>query len=162
MAPTEDIFARDYYRCRYGYSYNGRVCTRNNWSYWGRWVLAGVVIFFFLLLLACCLTSRRRRRRGVKPVYGTGWMANNGPWGKNNHQMNNQGGYNSGYQQNGYGPPPPPPAYGQHQTPQYTGNTFNSNDGYYGQNQYSGVTHPQGAYQRDGVYEPPAGPPPGK
>ncbi|KAJ4268197.1 hypothetical protein NW762_002259 [Fusarium torreyae] len=171
MAPVEDIFARDYYRCRYGYSYNGSYCTRNNWSYWGRWVLAGIVIFFFLLFFMCCLISRRRRSRGAKPVYGTGWMAAK-PWGgnNNNHQMynyGNQGGYNQGYNQGGYqnggyGAPPPPPAYGQQQQPQYTGTTFNSNDGYYGQNQYAGVQAPQGTYQRDGTYSPPAGPPPGK
>ncbi|KAF4438899.1 hypothetical protein FACUT_4527 [Fusarium acutatum] len=168
MAPTEDIFARDYYRCPYGRSWNGQRCVRNNWSYWGRWVLAGIVIFFFVLLLSCCLFSRRRKRRGVKPVYGTGWMAAK-PWGNNNnnHQMynyGNQGGYNQGYQQNngGYGAPPPPPAYGQQQQPQYTGTTFNTNDGYYGQGQYSGVQQPQGTYQREGAYSPPAGPPPGK
>ncbi|KAG5753123.1 hypothetical protein H9Q72_002909 [Fusarium xylarioides] len=168
MAPTEDIFARDYYRCSYGRTWNGRACVRNNWSYWGRWVLAGIIVFFFVLLLSCCLFSRRRKRRGVKPVYGTGWMAAK-PWGNNNnnHQMynyGNQGGYNQGYQQNngGYGAPPPPPAYGQQQQPQYTGTTFNTNDGYYGQGQYSGVQQPQGTYQREGAYSPPAGPPPGK
>ncbi|EXK42383.1 hypothetical protein FOXG_01735 [Fusarium oxysporum f. sp. lycopersici 4287] len=168
MVPTEDVFARDYYRCSYGWNWNGRRCVRNNWSYWGRWVLAGIVIFFFVLFLFCCLFSRRRKRRGVKPVYGTGWMAAK-PWGNNNnnHQMynyGNQGGYNQGYQQNngGYGAPPPPPAYGQQQQPQYTGTTFNTNDGYYGQGQYSGVQQPQGTYQRDGAYSPPAGPPPGK
>ncbi|KAF5723161.1 hypothetical protein FMUND_2122 [Fusarium mundagurra] len=168
MAPTEDIFARDYYRCRYGQTWNGRTCVRNNWSYWGRWVLAGIIVFFFVLLLSCCLFSRRRKRRGVKPVYGTGWMAAK-PWGNNNnnHQMynyGNQGGYNQGYQQHngGYGAPPPPPAYGQQQQPQYTGTTFNTNDGYYGQGQYSGVQQPQGTYQREGAYSPPAGPPPGK
>ncbi|KAM0554130.1 hypothetical protein ACHAPJ_006929 [Fusarium lateritium] len=115
--------------------------------------------------------SRRRRSRGTKPVYGTGWMAAK-PWGgnNNNHQMynyGNQGGHNQGYNQGGYqnggyGAPPPPPAYGQQQQPQYTGTTFNSNDGYYGQNQYAGVQAPQGTYQRDGGYSPPAGPPPGK
>jgi len=107
MAPTEDVFARDYYRCSYGWNWNGRRCVRNNWSYWGRWVLAGIVIFFFVLFLFCCLFSRRRKRRGVKPVYGTGWMAAK-PWGNNNnnHQMynyGNQGGYNQGYQQNNGG-----------------------------------------------------------
>lgn len=92
---------------------------------------------------------------------------NNKPWGnnQNNHQMHdyNQGDYNH-QQQYGYGPPPPPPAYAQHQQPQYTGTTFNPNDGYYGQGQqYSGVQPPQGTYQRDDPgYTPPAGPPPGK
>ncbi|KAG5658821.1 hypothetical protein KAF25_007374 [Fusarium avenaceum] len=170
MAPTEvgEIFARDYYRCRYGYTYNGRYCTRNNWSHWGRWVLAGIVIVFFLMFFMCCLISRRRKSRGHKPVYGTGWMAGK-PWGKNNNNQQmynygNQGAHNGGYQANngGYGAPPPPPAYGQQQQPQYTGTTFNSNDGYYGQNQYGGVQPPQGTYQRDGGYSAPAGPPPGK
>lgn len=58
---------------------------------------------------------------------------------------------NAGYQ-------PPPPVYGQQ--PQYTGNTFNSNEGYYGGHQ-NGVQYPQNTYQRE-VYTPPAGPPPGK
>ncbi|KAF4966998.1 hypothetical protein FZEAL_10586, partial [Fusarium zealandicum] len=136
MAPAGDLVARDYARCRYGYTWNGSYCSRNNWSYWGRWVLAGICIFVFLTFLLCCLTmSRRRRRRGVKPMYGTGWMAGgpNNKWGQNNqntHQMNNYG--NPNQQQYGYGPPPPPPAYGQQQQPQYTGTTFNTNDGYYG------------------------------
>ncbi|KAM5351731.1 hypothetical protein ACJ41O_004454 [Fusarium nematophilum] len=169
MSPVEAILPRDYRYCRYGYVWNGRSCVRSNWSYWGRWVLAGICIFLFILALSCCLTARRRRRRGVQPVYGTGWMAGGKPWGgQNNHQMHNYGntqpqGYNQDYnqQQYGYGPPPPPPAYGQQQ-PQYTGTTFNSNDGYYGQGQYSGVQPPQGTYQRDDPYTPPAGPPPGK
>ncbi|KAJ4141213.1 hypothetical protein NW768_000421 [Fusarium equiseti] len=167
MAPTDgsSLFARDY-RCRYGYSYSySRGCYRNNWSYWGRWVLAGIVIFFFVLFFMCCCLSRRRKSRGVKPIYGTGWMAGK-PWGKNNnnHQMynyGNQGGHNQGYNQGGYNQGyAAPPAYGQQQQPQYTGNTFNTNDGYYGQQ--SGVQPPQGTYQRDGGYAPPPGPPPGK
>ena len=82
----------------------------------------------------------------------------NGP-PQNNHQMNNygqqgQGGYGGGQYA--------PPAYGQQQQqPQYTGTTFNQNDGYYG-NQNSGVQPPMGTYQRDDVYAPPSGPPPGK
>ncbi|RSM20817.1 hypothetical protein CDV31_000188 [Fusarium ambrosium] len=173
MAPVEEIFERAW-GCPYGYVYDSfrNECRRSNWSYWGRWVLAGVCIFLFFLILTCLFSSRRRRRRGVAPIYGTGWMApNNKPWGnnQNNHQMHdyNQGGYQGDYnqqqQQYGYGPPPPPPAYAQHQQPQYTGTTFNPNDGYYGQGQYSGVQPPQGTYQRDDPgYTPPAGPPPGK
>lgn len=70
-------------------------------------------------------------------------------------------------QQNGYnsygGQHNPPPAYGQQQ-PQYTGTTFNQNDGYYGAGGYNtGVQPPAGTYQRDAdVYSPPVGPPPGK
>jgi len=177
MAPVDDlIFPRDY-RCRAGYTYNAsrNRCYRNNWSYWGRWLVAGIVIFFFLLFFMCCLISRRRKSRGVKPVYGTGWMAAK-PWGNNNQAYNygNQGGYNQGYNQGGYnqggynqggyqqnnGGYNAPPAYGQQQQPQYTGTTFNANDGYYGQN--SGVQHPEGTYQRDGGYAAPPGPPPGK
>lgn len=79
-----------------------------------------------------------------------------------NHNPNQQGG---DFQQQpaygGYPPAPPPPAYGQQQQPQYTGTTFNPNDGYYG-NQQSGVQPPQGTYQREEVYSPPQGPPPGK
>ncbi|KAF4463102.1 hypothetical protein FALBO_10082 [Fusarium albosuccineum] len=157
--------------CGYGWYRDGNYCRRSGWSYWGRWVLAGVCILLFILILSCLalrsFTARRRRRRGVQPFYGTGWMAggNNKPWGnQNNHQMynyNNQGGgYNPDYpQQHGYGAPPPPPAY--QQQPQYTGTTFNPQDGYYGQ-QHSGVQPPQGTYQRDEPYSPPAGPPPGK
>ncbi|KAL4725998.1 hypothetical protein ACLX1H_006674 [Fusarium chlamydosporum] len=171
MAPTDSPISARAWGCNYGYSYSySRGCYRNNWSYWGRWVVVGVIIFFFLLFFMCCLISRRRRSRGVKPVYGTGWMAAK-PWGKNNQAYNygNQGGYNQGYNQGGYnqggyqpnnGGYNAPPAYGQQQQPQYTGNTFNSNDGYYGQQ--SGVQPPQGTYQRDGGYAPPPGPPPAK
>jgi len=73
---------------------------------------------------------------------------------------------------------PPPPQYSatpmqnyptnQQQQPQYTGQTFNSNEGYYGGHN-EGIAPPQNAYypqQRgvggENVYEPPAGPPPGK
>lgn len=165
MAQFEDLVPRQYYRCRSGWSYRNGRCQRNRWNHWGRWVLAGVVIAVFVLFLFCCLClSRRRKRRGVKPVYGTGWMANGFNKNNNQHQMN-QGGYNYG-QQNGFNGAPPPPAYGQPQQQQYTGNTFNSNEGYYGQGhdqgQYSGVQAPQGTYQRDDPYGPPPGPPPGK
>lgn len=93
---------------------------------------------------------------GVQPMYGTGWMAKPPPYGNNN------GNY--------YGGPPAPP-YQQHQP---TGNTFNTNDGYYGQHnqhvypQQEGIElqSPQHAYapQRGGddVYDAPTGPPPTK
>jgi len=141
---------RDIY-CGYGQYYsNGRCYNQGAWYYWGRWVFAGVVVLFVLLVLAMlgCISSRRRRRRGMAPMYGTGWMTNNTAK---------------------YGPPPPgvnnemypqgPPAYNQQ--PQYTGTTFNPNDGYYG-NQQNGVQYPQNSYSRDQVYAPPTGPPPAK
>jgi hypothetical protein len=72
------------------------------------------------------------------------------------HQMNSYGqqqGYNQGAYQS-------PPAYGQQ--PQYTGTTFNQNDGYYGSQQYP--QQPANTYQREagGYFSPPPGPPPGK
>lgn len=100
-------------------------------------------------------------------MYGTGWIApSTGKYGapaqhSNAYPMNNYatgttpapgGGAAADY----YAPNAanPPPAYGtaqQHQ--QYTGTTFNQNDGYYG------VQQPQHAYQRDNAY-PPAPPVP--
>jgi hypothetical protein len=91
----------------------------------------------------------------MTPYYGTGWMVN----GKNNGQPPNS---HEMYPQQGYyqaGPPayqPPPP-----QQPEYTGTSFNPGDGYYGAQQ-QGVQYPPTTYQRDQVYEPPAGPPPKK
>lgn len=87
-------------------------------------------------------------------MYGTGWMApkpNAQGYNNTNNYNQPQGGYQA------------PPMYGnqQQQQPQYTGTTFNPNDGYYGQ-QNSGVQPPQGTYQRNDVYSPPVGPPPGK
>lgn len=137
-----------------------------------------------------CL-ARRRRRRGAQPLYGTGWMAPGGKTGGQGAEMNNyqsgynpqgynpqgydqQGVYNQGYDQQQQQQQPhggftnPPPAYGQQQQhPQYTGTTFNPNDGYYGgdqsqQQQQYGVQPPQNAYQRDMQYNAPVGPPPGK
>jgi len=168
MAPVEGLVARAY-RC----DYYGR-CYNSNWYNWGRWVVAAIAVGIFLLVLfSCLLVSRRRRRRGVQPMYGTGWMAP-GKHGNqhNNHQMHdynynqNQGGdFQQQQAYGGYPPAPPPPAYGQqHQYPQHTGTTFNTNDGYYGQNnqQSYGVQPPDGTHQRGEVYSPPQGPPPGK
>jgi hypothetical protein len=107
-----------------------------------------------------CANSRRRRKQGLAPRYGTGWMAPAPKYGPNN------GAY-----------VPPPPQYsatpmqnypqGQTQQPQYTGQTFNSNEGYYGGHN-EGVApppntyYPQRGFGGENVYEPPAGPPPGK
>lgn len=112
-----------------------------------------------------CL-ARRRRKRGVSPYYGTGWMAPNAGkfgagGGHNSYPMNNQ---QSGYYAGGGGGGAtynPPPAYGANE-PQYTGTTFNPQDGYYGNQQYnSGLQSPPNAYQPDNVYPPAPAPPPG-
>lgn len=68
-----------------------------------------------------------------------------------------------GYPNQNYGPAPPP--YGQSAMPnQYTGNTFQSGDGYYGQHEGIQLQAPQNAYYPRGgdMYGPPAGPPPSK
>lgn len=102
-----------------------------------------------------CINSRRRRRRGVAPMYGTAWMAAPPPYG----------------QQQQYSGAHAPPMYSPPGVvPQQTGNTFNSNDGYYGHHQSQGqnndieLQQPASAYQRGGenVYQAPTGPPPGK
>jgi hypothetical protein len=152
MAPTDEMVKRDF-PCGYGeYLYNGRCYEYSGWYWWGRWVFAGVVIVFFILLLVVlgCISARRRRRRGLQPMYGTGWMSNGKYGGAPAPGQNNE---MYGYPQNGY--QPGPPAY--QQPPQTTGTTFNTGDGYYGAPQY-----PQQTFQRDQVYEPPVGPPPGK
>lgn len=174
---TADIFGRQYYGgCGYGYyrTSSGRCVRNSNWYYWGRWVLAGVIaILVIATLIICSITARRRRRRGATPYYGTGWMAAGSKYG--GHQNNAHTGYNmnnyqptypqhnapGGYQNHNQGWSNPPPAYGQQQ-PQYTGSTFNPNDGYYGNGQTSGVQQPPTTYQRDGAFSPPPGPPPGK
>lgn len=180
MAPVEGLtkLIRRDWMCPPGYTYSNGNCYRSSWYNWGRWVVLAIAVGLFLIVLLSCLSvARRRRRRGVRPMYGTGWMApQSGKWGNTNqHQMND---YNQNYsnyqayppQNNGFQPqeayggypaPPPPPAYGQHQQPQYTGTTFNTSDGYYATGA-AGVQPPQGVYQRDEVYGPPQGPPPGK
>jgi len=128
-------------------------CDDDNFSsfyIWGRWVLLGAIIFVVLvLLLSCTCLARRRRSRGVQPMYGTGWLAGGNkyntayPQQYQQYPMNNYGG---GYGGGGYANPPP--AYGQQreQQQQYTGSTFNPNDGYYGNNYNSGVTNPPATY----------------
>jgi hypothetical protein len=145
--------------CPSGYHYSGGYCYRNSgWYWWGRWVFAGVVIVFILavIVLLGCLSNRRRRRQGLAPRYGTGWLGPKfGPGYQNNAN------YNS-YQQ----PPPPPPQYSQQ--PQYTGTTYNPNEGYWGppqQQQGIALQQPQNSYYPrggDNDYEPPAGAPPAK
>jgi hypothetical protein len=83
-------------------------------------------------------------------MYGTQWMAPGPHYGNNN-----PGAYNNGQA---------PPAYGaQNQSypmqNQYTGTTYNQNDGYYAGSPQA----PKNTYgnQDSGVYSPPSGPPPG-
>lgn len=164
----------NYGYCSDGQYYNNGQCSNNrsSWSYWGRWVLAAVVIVVFIVLFFCmtCLSNRRRRRRGVQPRYGTGWMTpgqqqpqfGTGWFGQHGKAGGNNNNNNQAQQ-----PVPPPPQY----TPapvdsQYTGQTFNSNEGYYGHhNNDIPLQQPTHAYYpRAGepVYEPPTGPPPAK
>ncbi|KAA8573372.1 hypothetical protein MFRU_053g00050 [Monilinia fructicola] len=139
------------YRCdRYGNCYS-------TWGSWGRWVVLVLIIVGFLLLAFAlsCMNSRRRRRQGIQPMYGTGWMAKPPPY----DQHNQPGTYN-------YGPPPPMYTQAGPIPPQQTGNTFNSNDGYYGHHGQQGgieLQQPPNAYTRGGddVYQAPVGPPPG-
>ncbi|KAH8675614.1 chitin synthesis regulation, resistance to congo red-domain-containing protein [Xylariales sp. PMI_506] len=144
MAPT--LLSTRAYCDGYGYCYS-------NWTWYGRWIFAGVVIVVLLaiVILWACVNSRRRRRTGQRPMYGTGWMAPQ----------------QQGYQNNPQGYYPPPPAYGvqgQGQAypmeNQYTGTTFNQNDGYYGQRE--GVQPPKNVYGGANDYAPPEGPPPNK
>ncbi|KAM3075755.1 hypothetical protein ACMFMG_007881 [Clarireedia jacksonii] len=146
----------------YDCDYYGRCYS--TWNSWGRWVaLAVIVVAFILLAFALsCVNSRRRRRRGMAPMYGTAWMAPP-PYG--------QHGQNQQYPNQPWNGPHAPPMYSPPGVvPQQTGNTFNSNDGYYGHHQYQGqengieLQQPASAYQRgaDNVYQAPMGPPPGK
>lgn len=93
----------------------------------------------------------------MAPRYGTGWAAGKTPFGHNAPQ------YNNNAQNNGAAPPytAPPPVYGQN-----TGNTFNSNDGYYGQQTGVELQQPQNVYTQapraETGYAPPPGAPPAK
>lgn len=144
------------YRCGYNQYYDNRYgcVNRSTWDWWGRWVLLGILILVFLIIvpLFCCVTARRRRKRGLTPMYGSGWMARNTT--QAGHYQNNPQGYNN-YGNNNYQPPPP-------QYAQQTGQTYNSNEGYYG----AGVQAPGNAYTGNrevgNDYAPPPGPPPAK
>lgn len=110
-----------------------------------------------------CITNRRRRAHGLPPMYGTGWMAGKPPAGQQNGNVHYYP--NQPY----YAAPMPAPPYSPPVAYQQTGNTFNSNDGYYGAPYAHGgieLQPPQNVYspQRGGdpVYSPPPGPPPGK
>lgn len=120
-----------------------------------------------------CYNTRRRRRQGMAPMYGTGWMAGKPPAGQQSGYYNSNQPYNGGQAYNHPAPPYSPPIGNQ-----ATGNTFNSNDGYYGHhnNGYAGnytgpqyeLQPPQNVYAPargvggENVYEAPQGPPPGK
>ncbi|KAI5862144.1 chitin synthesis regulation, resistance to congo red-domain-containing protein [Durotheca rogersii] len=156
---TADLTKR--YPCRDGeYLRQGRCYTA--WSWYGRWIFAGIVIFLIIavFVLWACVNSRRRRRQGLQPMYGTGWMAGSGPPGGNAY--NNPQGYNP---PQGYSHPPPaygaPPGDSYPMQNQYTGTTFRANDGYYAHQE--GVQAPQNVYKNNGEdYAPPAGPPPNR
>jgi Chitin synthesis regulation, resistance to Congo red len=101
-------------------------------------------------LLDRAFNSRRRRRAGMRPYYGTRWMAGRIP------VYNNPGLYDQ------QGPPAPP--YSPPVNNQYTGNTFR-NDGYFGQQSGIELQPPKQTYTPRGgdpVYEAPEGPPPNK
>jgi len=165
---NEDVYYCDVYSC---YS---------NWDNWGRWVALAVIVVCILILtfLLSCLNTRRRRRRGMAPMYGTGWMPTQAPWEGRHYQQNqNSQGYytNDPYNQ---GAIPPPYVQGGYKGvgggavgTQQTGNTFNSNEGYYGHHGNGGqdgieLQQPSSSYQPqrggDPVYDAPAGPPPNK
>jgi len=173
MAPagTETESLRSFAKRQYGYQSCDQYgyCTNSTWSSWGRWVALVVIIAFFIIVafLLSCIQSRRRRRVGMQPMYGTGWMAKPPPYGQHQQYYPNQT-YNGGV------PPVYSPPFQQNQP---TGNTFNSNEGYYGQQHHYGngqngqengieLQQPQSAYQPqrggDPVYNAPEGAPPGK
>jgi hypothetical protein len=160
--------------CPSGYYERNGVCVRSNWSYWGRWVLAAIVIAFFLMLFLTwsCISNRRRRRRGLNPRYGTGWMMP-GAYNANGQQPQYGNGWFGSNKYNNNQPQyqqPPPPQYTPAQGPmqnQPTGQTFNSNEGYYGHHNNNDIPlqQPTSSYYPrggDNVYEPPPGPPPVK
>ncbi|KAL3419110.1 hypothetical protein PVAG01_09332 [Phlyctema vagabunda] len=149
----------DDYRC----NVNGYCYSYSRWDDWGRWVALAVIVIVVLIIAFgfSCINNRRRRRRGAAPMYGTGWIPGAKP--QTGHYGNNQ----NYYGQQHYNAPAPPYSAAPvgHQQ---TGNTFNSNDGYYGQ-PHGGAYEmqpPQSAYhpQRGGepVYDAPEGPPPTK
>jgi len=165
MAPNNlerDTIEKRYY-CN-GYYYDNN-CNYSTWDNWGRWVALAVIVVVVLLLafLFSCFNTRRRRRLGLAPMYGTGWMPYTGNKPNGAYPQNGGGYYNS--YNGGAAPPYSPPVENQQ-----TGNTFNSNEGYYGGHGGYGqnveLQQPQNSYypQRggDNVYEAPQGAPPGK
>ncbi|CAP60516.1 uncharacterized protein PODANS_1_8110 [Podospora anserina S mat+] len=166
MAPLVSDQLEKRQSCPSGYYYDRGYCYRNSaWSWWGRWVFAGLAVLFVLLVFALLFrNSRRRRKQGARPLYGTGWMAPAPQY---------------------Y--PPPPQYTPQDQNPAPPGGyKYNGNDGYYGNpqagsSQYGSpgpygnqatspygqqegiqLQQPEHAYHRggDADYAPPPGPPP--
>ncbi|RYP03172.1 hypothetical protein DL764_005321 [Monosporascus ibericus] len=97
-----------------------------------------------------CINSRRRRKRGLRPMYGMGWMGGNA----GHAQHNNAHAYNNNNDHH------PPPAYGAPQGPSYPMHSPHPSNGYYGQQE--GVQQPKNTYAPAGAndYAPPPGPPP--
>lgn len=106
----------------------------------------------------------------MTPRYGTGWMMPGGQPGQPQYGNGWFGQNKFNNQQPQYQQPPPPQYTPAQQGPvgnQYTGQTFNSNEGYYGQHNNNDIPlqqpgssyYPRGG---DNVYEPPTGPPPAK
>ena len=97
-------------------------------------------------------------------MYGTGWIPAGHKYGGGQNGPTN---YYPNQPYNGGAAPPYEPPIGNHNT----GNIFNSNDGYYGNQGYGRQTgielqQPTISYQPqrggDTVYDAPQGPPPGK
>ncbi|KAL9597377.1 MAG: hypothetical protein Q9219_005186 [cf. Caloplaca sp. 3 TL-2023] len=114
-----------------------------------------------------CITARRRRRQGMTPYRGTGWAAGRTPPGHAPAQYTGAQPYYGGGAPNQYNnQPAAQPVYSPPPNQNYYGNQ-GSNQGYFG-GQQSGVElqSPNNTYQPprggDQVYNPPAGPPPGK
>ena len=99
-------------------------------------MLAVIVASLLLVFICCsCLSARRRRRYGRQPYYGTGWTQRQWPY----------------YGSHPYYSQPAPPYAGRSNPPPYEENGIE-------------LDPPANSYQpqRDDVYEPPAGLPPGK
>ena len=131
-----------------------------------RVVLAAIIVGAFLLFLSfSCITARRRRRQGMNPYRGTGWAAGRTPAGHAPAQYT--GGPAPYYGQNTAAPPYSPSSnqgyYNQGYNQGYDGG---ANQSYFGgQQQGVELQQPENAYAGQGgtgVYQPPAGPPPGK
>ena len=112
-----------------------------------------------------CITARRRRAAGSVPYRGTGWAGGRPPAGQSQYNPSQPQPY---YASNQYPQSPPPnvapPVYVPPNQGFYGGD---QNHGYFG-GQQTGVElqTPDHSYQPQTggqpVYNPPAGPPPGK
>lgn len=167
MAPSSKLMSEllSKRQGNYGYDdcYYSNDCS-SGWNNWGRWVALVVIVVVVILIafIFSCLNNRRRRRRGAPPMYATGWVPTHVPW--SNKPPGQSSGYYHNDPYNGGAAPPYEPPLGN----QATGNTFNSNDGYYGHHNGNGfeLQQPQSSYQPqrggDPVYAAPDGPPPEK